>query len=315
MSEGYPEGQEQQFPTLDNEQSVNQPQREGEDVQVTEPTAVEENGGTDTRWDHDKAETMAAVLKADGTFDKQIDSREGVKQEVDSKEYLDHNTEEEGDRLRMMQERASEPMDERSSYSTTQAERETYLDEAQKEYNTAVAKTHDLGEEAIERSRQRVENKVDEVLSPYRELYDMNPAAFAEMPTKEFMIVASELAEINGEIENNEDNSKKIEWWNHQIKNAFEEKHIVNYNIIDALEKAISDSLGMDDNTYDEMLKKFEAETSDWFDKTPRQIMEGYMRVSGEYTSQFEAKQLADQQRKQDFLDKYKPETSDQDQN
>ncbi len=316
MSEGYPQNQEQQFSTQDNEQSSEQPQFKGEDVQVTEPNSVEENGGMDTRWDHDKAETMAAVLKDDGSFDEVIEHRDAVKQKVNSKDYLDRYTEVEKGDLEYSQELASEPADARLPYGSTQADRERQLEKDQNKYDTAVVETHALGERAIEKSRQRVEDKVEEVLSPYQELYDMNPAIFADMPTKEFMVIAKGLAEISDEIEINEDNSNRLEWYNHKLKDAFENKSLVNWGIIDNFRQDICRSLGKEnDDTYDRVLEKFEAEASDSFDKTPRQIMEGYTRVGNEYTSQFEAKKLADQQRKKDFLDKHKPETSDKDQN
>jgi len=292
MGEGYPQSQEQQLPAERRD----------------EPDA-------DTRWDHDKAETMAAVLKDEGTFDNTIEQKDAVEQEVNSKEYLDRHTEAESNDLKFSQEHASEPADARSAYGFTQAERERNLEKDQRRYDTAVVETRALGEGAIEKSRQRVEDKVDQVLSPYQELYDRNQSVFAEMPTAEFMGIAKEFSEISSKIKENEADSKKIEWWSRQIKDAFEKKGIVNWNIIDALEKEIGMSLEMDDDTYDEVLKKFEAEVSDSFDKTPRQIMEGYMRVAAEYTAQFEDKKQADKQRKKELLDKYGPEASDQGQN
>lgn len=321
MGEGYSQGPEQQLPA--QEQLGEQPRQYSDGSNTTieaEPTsdAIEaqdvpagrrDEPDTDTRWDHDKAETMAGVLKQDGRFDASIESKDLAEEYVNSNEYVDDNTKRESRELKEAQETASNS----SSYEGDYGKKR--LAEAQDDYDSAVAETHVMGQKGIERSRQKVDKVVDEVLSPYQELYDMNPATFGEMPTKEFMVVAKELAEISRKIKDNEAYSNKIEWWNRQIKDAFEKKRIVDWNIIDALEQEIGMGLEIDDDAYDEVSKKFEAEVSDSFDKTPRQIMEGYMRVSEEYTSQFAAKMLADEQRKKELLDKYGPEASDQGQN
>ncbi|MBC7764341.1 hypothetical protein H7Y29_01370 [Microbacteriaceae bacterium] len=313
MNEGYPQGQEKQFLTQD----VQLP-REGGDVQVTEPTSVEENGDTDTRWDKNKATTMAAVLQGDefGNFDTYVKERDALKQSVDSAAFEDDYTQPERQDLHEAGENLADHVANPGRYEATVGDLEKKLAVKQNNYDRAVVKAGAKGQRFIDVARDRLERTVDQVLSPYQEIYDMNPALFAEMPTKEFMVIAKELAEISDEIEINEDNSNRLEWYNHKLKDAFENKSSVNWGIMDNFRQDICRSLGMEnDDTYDRVLEKFEAEASDSFDKTPRQIMEGYIRVAGEYTSQFEAKKLADEQRKKDFLDKYKPETSDQDQN
>ncbi len=298
---------------------VVQSNAEGEQAtEMAEPTSVDQNNGPDTRWDHDKAETMAAALKEDGSFDDVIKQRDAVKQDVNSKEYLDRHTDVESDNLRIAQQEVANLSEHHDDY--TQAFRKKTLEEDQEMYDTAVVETHALGEGAIERSRQKVDKVVDEVLSPYQELYDMNPAAFKEMRTEEFMVIAYDLAEISSKLEANERDLKIIEGYNDTIKDAIEGGRLVNGQLIADLSAIIEDCLDiytphMTDSAYAQVRKKFNAENANSFDKTPRQIMEGYMRVAGEYTSQFKAKKLADEQRKKEFLDKYKPEASTSDQN
>ena len=326
MSEGYPQGQEQpwhnQEPEGKGSQTVETTDLNSESVETqNEVTEHRDEPDSDTRWDHDKAETMAAVLKEDSVLKKDSESnhsysfddaveRRDKQLDVLDKDYVDEMTEGEKTQLRHAHEDQSK-IDQ--GYDESQLKR--HLAETQEKYDKAVAWALEHKQSIIEGGRRELDVTVDQILSPYQELYDMNPAVFAQMPTSEFMGITNEFLEINIKIKENESDSKKIEWWSGQIKDAFEKRGIVNWNIIDALEKEIGMSLEMDDDSYDEMSRKFEAEASDSFDKTPRQIMEGYMRVGEEYTSQFETKKLADEQRKIDFLDEHKPETSNQDQN
>ena len=321
MGEGEPQGQEQQLPS--QEQLGEQPRQYSDGSNTTieaEPTsdAIEaqdvpagrrDEPDADTRWDHDKAETMAAVLKEDGTFDDHIEDREKAKDFFSSKEYVDRHTERESRELKEAQATASNS----SSYEGDYGKKR--LAEAQDDYDSAVAETHVMGQKGIEKSRKNVDKAVDEVLSPHQELYDQNPAIFAEMPTSEFMGIAEELAKIDLNLRVDKSSAIDLKWYNDRIGTAFEEKSSVNWDLIVSFRQVIADSLGMNDEDYDGVIKKFEAEADNSFDKTPRQVMEGYMRVAGEYTSQFEAQRLADEQRRKELLDKYKPETSTTDQN
>jgi len=308
MSEGYPQGQEQQFPTQDNEQSGDQPQREGEDVQVTEPNSVEENVGTDTRWDHDKAETMAAVLKMDGTFDKNMKNRSENDQFINSGDYLARDTQLERDNLEKAKKMVPNPDGFGGDYSKKS------LEGAQEDYDNAAAETQAKGQRAIEKNRERVDESVDEVLSPYQELYDRNPSVFAEMPTAEFMGIAKEFSEISSRIEENERDAESLKNSIDKIRIALENKTTVNWDVIVNFSYEIAGGLHMSTDEWVEVREKFEAEC-DYFNKPGRQIMEDFIRVGEEYISQFEAKKLADEQRSKELLDKYGPETSTTDQN
>lgn len=283
MGEGYPQGQEQQLP----------------DERRDEPD-------TDTRWDHDKAETMAEVLKQDDTFYDSIESKDLTEEYVNSKEYVDDNTERESRWLKESQEKVS--------ISSPYMDGEKRLAGAQGAYDTAVAETQAMGQDSIEKARNRVEKVVDEVLSPYQELYDRNPDVFAGMPTAEFMAIVKEFSEISAKIERDEEYSRNLEDYNDKIRTAIEQKKSVNWDVIVNFSREIADSLDMSSDEWVEVREKFEVEIDDSFDKTKRQIMEAFVRVGQEYTSQFEAKKLAKQQRSKELLDKYGPRTSNQDQ-
>lgn len=312
MGEGYPQGAEEQLPTQEQEgegsQTVETTDQTSESVETQDVLAERrDEPDADTRWDHDKAETMAAVLKEDGTFDDVIESKDITEEYVNSKEYVDNNTERESRWLKEAQEIVSHP----SPYM----DGEKRLAGAQDAYDTAVAKTQAMGQDSIEKARKIVDKAADEVLSPYQELYDRNPAVFAEMSTKEFMAIAKEFAEASGRIERDKEYSRSLKWFNDEISKAIEQKKSVRWEVIASFSRAITESLDMSPGDWTDVRDKFEAEIDERFDKTPRQIMEAYVRIGQEYTSQFEAKKLADEQRSKELLDKYGPETSGQDQN
>ncbi|MFS8120664.1 MAG: hypothetical protein ACMG55_19570, partial [Microcoleus sp.] len=146
--ESHNPDQQGEQPRYDLEQKpeqdgVVQSNAEGEQAaEVAEPSSVDQNDDPETRWDHDKAETMAAVLKDDGEFDAHINQRERDKDFYTSEEYIDDSTKDKRDMKEFI---------ERGDESTN-----AQLKKFRGDYENAVDAAHLNGQRIIEKSRERV---------------------------------------------------------------------------------------------------------------------------------------------------------------
>jgi len=198
------------------------------------------------------------------------------------------------------------------------------LKEAQSAYDEDAARVRrntDLYVEGMEEARERV---IDKIISPFEELYDLNPDLFAKMPTPEFIEVYKEQRDIDEKIGRREkcleelveaeavlkaklDNSELIVWDEKDPDKPQDIYHSIPKDLRNIIYGA-SDGIREDhtDSKIVEVLRKYESEFRDNnFGKSPQQIMEGYVRLTNEFIGQIRSLLAKTESRKQEFIAKY----------
>jgi len=222
----------------------------------------------DEEADRAMAETMAAILKEDTDDDHFNRSFDGLLD--DRSRYLDHTN------ANSMQDDTAEAREKR--------------------------------EEKTKRKLDRLNATVDKKLTPYEELYEMNPDAFANMQASDFMTVAKEFSGTSVTLEYLSSYLGKQQRFEEEMKKMSENEELANPDFVRAHLNNISNALGMDDTTDRELHKEFGRVNKDWFDMTPRQIMEGYQNLIEKYSGEIAAKKEEAEKKRTEILDRYKPE-------
>lgn len=157
------------------------------------------------------------------------------------------------------------------------------------------------------------EKAIDEHLSPYLELYAVNPQKFAEMKTADFIKIVKQIEKTDTEVIRE---SKKLKEHIDNInilKRHIEAKHEIYFKHINDMVTYVINSLAESVEDIQEIETQFRTITNkDSFDTTPRQRMEQYVQLLESFTSRFEAKVDMKKKERQEFLDQHKATSSEQ---
>jgi len=281
-----------------------EPQQQVE--QVSEEAASEPDEPApedDTRWDHDKAETLATALKDSGIYDERMNQRKERIDYVNSDEFIENNTRKERENLEVAEDRVQNetPGTNRMDYWSGKR------DETKNELDEAVTGARESGEKSLANQLENINEEFKNELTPYEELYDLNSDHFANMPTGEFMKIAEQYRGIGTELSNKEyyrDNSIKAD---ENIKEIYARKESVNWRGAQEVADSMSGALSANSELHKEIRDKYMATIEDDFDKSPRQIMDAILDLDKEYLAQVNASIASTQKEKEDFLNQFRP--------
>lgn len=324
MSEGQPQALDQPVP----EQQIPVIDGDTEGVHLDLQTNTEPTEGDDGRWDHQKAETLAAVVKEDGGFDEMIEAQEAQNDRLPSVDTA-RTTDDRGglydevENLRFHAER-DENLKERlkGERLKPQSDREEYFQEAIEENQGQLRAAEQALEEGrnkkIQEGHERIKKEVDRTLSPFEELYDTNPDRFASMPTSEFMALGRELSGIDKQFE------EMNPWFDKFVRGAqtidkcieakqrfplgFVEDHFGNLGGV--MEDA--GLLGKDEEqqtTYDELEREYDSIFEGSFDKTPREQANALKAMTDKYIAKIQEKRDAMKAQRDELIGRYAPDS------
>ena len=274
------------------------------------------------RWDHDKAETLATVLKEDQQFDEKLDDHIQLKGAVESGEYEDQDPtvryeqkriDESKEKINELEEVIANP--DTDSLRKKQAERSLEnrresLAYSEEDLSIAKPAARAEGQEKVKEKRDAITELSDKKLTPFEELYDLNPEAFATMPTSEFMDVARKFSDANA----------KLELWEaalthtlaDDIAKAIEEKQTMTFreardSFAGVYRNLVTnaDSVRIDDDPTEAIGAIFE----DSFDKTPREVMTEVKTLADKYTARLKEHRDAARAKRDEIINTYKPDS------
>lgn len=326
MSEGQPQAPDQAAP----EQQIPVIDGNTEGVHFDIQASAEPTEGDDGRWDHQKAKTLATVVKEDGGPGNPPRVYERLGDDdlptVDNAQTTYHSLlHDEIQNLRFLAEKdKSLKRGLEDAKSKSQPEREKDLQGVIEENEDQLRAAEQALEEArnkeIQKRNERIKKEVDHVLSPFEELYDANPDRFAGMPTSEFMAIGRELSEIDYFLEAEEENLDDIEAANKDIGGYIEEERELSSqwvkNHFDGLVDSVWDwgkGRGVEYKEFrdGEKEREFDPIYEGSFDKTPREKMDAIKAMSDRYIAKIREKRDATQTKRDELIAKY---TSDADQ-
>lgn len=319
--------------TAQNEQEANQPQQievnDGGEQQPSE-VAVEANelGGEDGpeseepqhlgtvnhdedggRWDKQKAETMAGVLQEEdeligndypnmAELGNVVEQENAVRKDPDYEAPFTKNARIEFERREV------------DSGNWT----EKGIEAAKAGYEDA--KTHQLDDLKTfhqEMAKEYTEGS-DITLSPYEELYDLNPDKFANMPTSEFMKTAKEFSRTTNYIKWVSSNKDELDKVLSVFKNSLEKgEDMISIRYKDAMLYSQERLVKVLNPEYEErqtMHERLVGIMDGEFDKTPRQIVEAKADFLKEYMEKVNSRIVRLQKSRQDILDAAKQTSS-----
>lgn len=156
-----------------------------------------------------------------------------------------------------------------------------------------------------------VSREADKVMSPFIELYDLNPDKFAAMPTSDFMEIANKFAALTETIEQDTESEKRLQQWrNRFVESLAEGKEIVtDSNYRTDILGDITRVLRPDDDTLSAIDAREKDIYTGYFDKTPRQITQASSDFLADYLSQVSAAIAASKKSRQDIIDANRPST------
>jgi hypothetical protein len=271
------------------------------DVEPTHIASIdhtEDEGKYDKSWDPVKAETMASVLKEEGSFDHVIEDHELAKHRVEQGGPPNRPRLKDIESLVDAQEdvnRFAGPPPEKQARALEKAEATLRgVDEANANY--------------LSDSAENIETTVGTVLSPFEELYDTNPTLFAKMPTEEFMEIAKNLNHISREADSLGVLVDRMQSFETKIAKGLEKAQPLSGDDREVLIATVANGTGMsqDKKNMAELGDKFDAAALPSFEKSPRQVLESYKALVGEYQAQIKARKAEADEKRQAFLDKYK---------
>jgi hypothetical protein len=226
----------------------------------------EDNPDESKLWDHDKTETISAAIRTDGVDndDFKVAIRDRDREKQSSDRRFSENA-----RMGIFQKGAEE---------RRTAEREGI--------------------------KRKAQDRIDSITAPYEDLYDTNPDAFANMPTKEFIEVAQPLAEAAREVEFYKDGLSDLEFYKDKIGKGLDSRQPVDYGFMRDCVSAATVFLPLPKEQTSERLKDIFEES---FDKTPRQTMQAYQDLVNKYLGMLENGKSTAEKLRQEILDSHRP--------
>jgi hypothetical protein len=168
--------------------------------------------------------------------------------------------------------------------------------------------------------KEIVDRIVERDLSPFEELYDVNPELFANMPTSQFIDLARGLEKIDKELHSPDREIADMGTWDDKLQRCLDDEQGLSGWDWDNIDKLFTRTL----STYSWRLReRGETETADSerraldkaykevgadsFNKSTRQQLESLKQVVSDLRTKMGS--LADLPRRQraEFLDKYRP--------
>ncbi|MDQ5972339.1 MAG: hypothetical protein QG553_498 [Patescibacteria group bacterium] len=272
------------------------------------------------RWDPDKAATLAAVLKEDEHFGRELDKHVQFKSALDTGEYENADkfvsksqdtTDALKDEIEALEGVINDP--DASSQDKEQAERAAEnrrgsITFHEREIQGRKKEVRAEGQEKLTDSREQVTALSDRTLNSFEELYDLNPGVFATMPTSEFMEIGRKLSAAES----------KLRVWDAELRDtladyiakAIEDKKQLPFigllndfdNVHDTL-ISNAEKLGSEDDMSEELKAIYE----DTFDKTGREVMNEVKALADKYTARIEQERAAAQAARDEIINKYTP--------
>ena len=157
---------------------------------------------------------------------------------------------------------------------------------------------------------ETVEASIQETIGVLERLYDINPSVFAGMPTAEFVAIGKEFRIVDGKLQDATLAQGWIGWQKEILEQGLKRRHMPPREQINVLASSIASELGHENLT--SLQEKFEAVDADWFDRTPRQITEGYIAAINECLTEAEENKRQAEQAWQNFVGKYKKPRPDE---
>lgn len=255
-------------------------------------------------WDHDKASTMAGVLQDEGTFTEAMDKRQAAKDDYNSSDYV-------GSRVTLEQADVDDAVDSLKAAILDRdvlqdsAKGDKIVEDAADELDRDFAALEQAQEAArqeapaiLERLKAKNDREIMNVLSPYEELYDTNPDKFATMPTAEFMELGKALIEAARDASEAEYGIERIQHYAGLIQGGINGKIMTDQPTLNALIFEAM-SIGADRDALEGAIK---IPDEDRFDKSPHEIMEGYLELLNGYKQKLEEKLTAARNKRQTLL-------------
>lgn len=323
-------GQEGQSDSQAAGQIVEADEGEHEHPIVHNDAAADEDDGAQS-WDMAKAETMAAIQKADGTLDKDLNKIEsfkddnkrakellaaGAEADIDSFNNViwDPDLSRSRDKLQIAKQSVERSRESGSAEKVEEAEHK--LEQAQSEYQ---ARANDFMERLDDEEKDLLKaTKEDTVLSTFEDLYDLNPELFAEMPTSKFMDIAKNFKNLVVNEALVRRDWREVERVRNRIEDMTEAQiglspdsrgGVSSY----AISNVMAGGAGRAHSTeaLQDVRSRFDEAYSGSFDKSPRQINEAVLALIKEYAAESKARLDAAAKKITDFKDQYKPKSKD----
>lgn len=298
---------------------------------TAQPEVTEQPQQEDTRWDEDKARTLASAIKNDTVLNglvehhAEIFSPDGgqlVKSDYSDAEASSEAVDASKKRLEELENSEFEPD---SRFPTKEAAiKDAKHWAAINEYKLDA--NLELGAATLERDREQVHKNTMRRLSPFEELYDVNPAKFADMPTSEFVVLGGELAgythalnliaRANGNIDSIKADITKDT--TEQAPDSLLERYGDDGEEIENIAACIGAAEGMseeDEEKFANLAEEQFAEifsSENRFNKSPKQLLEDYDAFVNTYRDRAAAAKTKIQAQYQEILDRFKPESQHQ---
>ncbi len=282
--------------------------------------AADENEG---RWDPGKAATLAAALKEEGSFDRDLEEHEDFKKKASADDYLDSYHPVKGKKNEVdyvkSEIQALENLEHKDEFTEERIVRQRQrLDRKESELAATREAVGKHTEESLRKSSERVAKVADQVLSPFEELYDLNPEAFANMPTSEFMAVAKELKEIDRATREKSEYLAEVEGYVTEVDELIAEgKELTTSAVYEVFNRLADIAWGKPDGPdsgYNEFCEAEEKQYFDpifegSFDKTPREKMNGVKAMYQNYASRIKEGRDAARAQREQLIAKYTPKS------
>ncbi len=271
----------------------------------------------DGRWDHDKAEAMAAVLtesdedqgsKGLSIKEKFIDNpKETLLENVHS--LSSHELYQAGLALKQAQRTSDEAHSRANTDEYFKKESDSRLEDAQERFDTITENNPEVNAE--------VQKLVMASLDTAEELYGINPEKFANMPTKDFMELVKALKQKNQHVKLDEVFSGEVNRGYYKQKKYELESMLTDRRPMDV--GSIKDlALSLDGIHFDyeedwsdehkEKGAKYREIIDSLFDKSPKQVIEELVAIAGKHASEADRRRQVAIEDRQAFLDQFKPE-------
>jgi len=274
-------------------------------------------------WDHQKAKTLAAVAKVEGTLDAQSERHQELKLSLPDPDNVFERDRRMlhpwAGKYRQSIERNDWAIQQLKDFIPTsdnpEAERELLeikYEHSAQELQISRETLEQVRAREIEKSRERIEQDVDTVLSPFEELYNANPERFANMPTSEFMEIGQELVKIKMRIARMESGARRQQFYEENIDQYFESKTLVPAYNVEQMTRDYMHLLALNDEAKKSTIAGVEAIYEDFFDKSPHQMMDSIKEKAAEFTAKFQEERDAAQAELDEFLAKQKTEVEEQ---
>ena len=267
------------------------------------------------RWDLDRAQTMAAVMRTPEQGYRSID---GDLMRVDKPFTSVY------ERARYDDESWTGQADQKAADQNE--ERRDAFHERLQDPEMGIYEKRDA-QEGLENLNEKMNDKVDQLLSPFLKLYDMNPDKFAVMSTREFMDEAKAYDRALSDIYRVEFGMELLSETTQNYKAMLKESKGAPYEVgrlarsADTLFKFVAtkavrqyseklpDAWGEKPRAYDSAvhhLEKMFEDSVDEFTMSPKAIIEKHLELLGELTRVGEESLAEINAKKQDIEDKAK---------